>query len=129
MAIGVVLERRDIDSRWQSVSWRAVAVIPGAPGIDEPCVLSEGPGWVRFHAATLALELHRGETEGYKHNISNEEVPVVYVVLRFDEEGDDDAPRPDVVTVCPHEAQSYLESAGRGRLAPLETSQGVAQSG
>ncbi len=116
MPLGVVVERRDIDNPWQSVSWRAVAVIPGAPEIDEPCVLSEGPGWVRFHAATLAVELHRGETEGYKHNISNEDVPVVYFVLRFDEDGNGDAPRTDVLTVCPHEAQAYLESAGTDEL-------------
>ncbi len=127
MAIGVVLERRDIDNRWQSVSWHAVAVIPGAPEIDEPSVLGEGPGWVRYHAATLALELHRGETEGYKHNISNEAVPVVYVLLRFDEDVANDAPRPDLVTVCPHEAQAYLESAGTDELVdPVPMPEGVA---
>ncbi len=105
---------------------------PAAPEIDEPCVLSEGPGWVRFHAATLAVELHRGETEGYKHNISNEEDPAVYVLLRFDEEGDDDAPRPDVVTVCPHEAQAFLESAGtdeRVRVWHLETGNQIGIAG
>ena len=91
MPLGVVIERREIDNPWQSVSWRAVAVIPGAPEIDEARQLRNGPGWVQYHAATLALELHRSDTEGYKHNISDEGAPMVYVVLRFDDdEGDED---------------------------------------
>lgn len=127
MQIGVVLERREIDHPWQSVSWRAVAVLPGAPEIDEARLLRDGPGWARYHAATLELQLHRSDTEGYKHNVTNEEVPMVYVVLRFDddEEGDEDseggdgdegAPRPFLVTACPYEASVYLDTTATGEV-------------
>ncbi len=126
MPLGVVLERRDIDNPWQSVSWRAVAVIPGAPEIDQPRRLRGGPGWEQYHAATVTVELHRSETEGYKHNVSNEEVPKVYVVLRFDEEDEDGAPRPALATVCPYEASAYLDTTATGEMVePVPMPDGV----
>ncbi len=108
MPLGVVLERRDIDNPWQSVSWRAVAVIPGAPPVDERRVLAEGSGWVRYHAATLTVELHRKGTEGYRYNLSTE-VPAVFVVTRREEESDAEV-EPFAATVCPNEAQDYLDA-------------------
>lgn len=109
MALGVVIERRDIENRWQSHQWRLVDVIPGAAEIDAPRLLREGPGWAQYHVATPSAVLHRGETEGYKRNLSNAQ-PVVYVLLRFDGEADDDMPLPSLVTVCPYEAQDYLDA-------------------
>ncbi len=108
MALGVVVERRDIDNPWQSVSWRAVAVIPGAPPVDEPRVLAEGSGWVRYHAATLTVELHRKGTEGYRYNLSTK-VPAVFVITRQHEELEGEV-EPCAVTVCPSEAQDYLDA-------------------
>ena len=92
MPLGVVLERREIDNPWQSVSWRAVAVIPGAPELDE------------------ARQLR-----------SDEGVPMVYVVLRFDDddegdEDDDGVPRPFLVTACPFEAAAYLDATATGEM-------------
>jgi len=115
MPLGVVIERREIEHAWASESWRAVAVIPGAGPVDAPRPLGNWPGGARFHAATLTLSLYRGETEGYRLNLADQE-PRVYVVMRL---GDDDAgdgdeswPRPELVTVCPFEAQDYLDANG-----------------
>lgn len=115
MPMGVVLERREIDNPWQSHSWRAVGVMPGAAPVKAPRLLDEGPGWLRYHLATLPVALHRRETEGYKRNLANE-VPVVYIVLRFDEDddGEYETPRADLVTVCPYEAQDYLDGGAVG---------------
>ncbi|MFQ5786145.1 MAG: DUF3305 domain-containing protein [Alphaproteobacteria bacterium] len=110
MRIGIVLERCAIDNPWQSHVWRVVATIPGAPEIPAPIMLREGPGWTQYHAATLTLELHRRETEGYKRNLANE-TPAVYVILRTDDEADE-MPRADLATVCPYEAQDYLDGGG-----------------
>ncbi len=108
MKIGVVLERRRIDNPWADHVWRPVAVIPAAPDVDEPrLLLREGPIEL-YHAATLPIELHPAETEGYRHNLSQEK-PCVYVVLRCEEPGGD--PRPFHVTVCPYEAQDYSDSS------------------
>ena len=108
MNIGVILERRELDSRWSDVSWRLAAVIPGAPGIDSWVVIARGENWVQYHAATLPLEIFRKETEGYKHNLSLDP-PSIYVVLQDDDDGDHDV-IPHLVTVCPYEAQDYLDS-------------------
>ncbi len=109
MPLGIVIERRDSQSQWQDYDWYAVAVIPGAAPVEDWRMLRAGPGWVHFHAATLELELFRKETEGYKVNLSGE-VPAVYVVVRRGDEADEPEVVPFCVTVCPYEAQDYLDS-------------------
>ena len=111
MPVGVVIERREIDNPWQSHSWRAVAVVPGAPTIEHCRLLSSGPGWTRYHAATLSLELYTGETAAYRANLSNDH-PSIYVALR--ESTDDESGcelAPFLVTASPYEAQDYLDSS------------------
>jgi hypothetical protein len=106
MQVGVVLERRQIDNPWQEHAWRPVAVIAGAPAVERPRLLMrEGPIEL-FHAATLPLDLHPSETEGYRYNLSQAQ-PSVYVVLR-QPEGESE-PRPFLATMCPYEAQDYSD--------------------
>jgi hypothetical protein len=124
MSLGVVIERRDSDHRWQTHSWRAVGVIAGAPPIERPRLLRRGEGWAQYHAATLDIVLHRTDTEGYKHNIRNETIAKVFVVLRSDDDDEDEAaletdegeamPRPFFVTACPFEASVYLDTTAVG---------------
>jgi len=108
MRVGVMLERRRIVHPWQDYVWRALAVVPGAPDIAAPRCLGEGEGWARYHAATLDIELFPSETEGYRYNLS-QAAPVVYALWRS--ENDEPEGRPAVfhVTVCPYEAQDYLD--------------------
>lgn len=111
MPVGVVMERRAIDSPWADHVWRAVAVIPGAPPVEgEWRRMLEGNGWAQYHAATLPLAIYSSETDGYRANL-NSGAPKVYVVLR---------PNPDPagpelqvfhLTLCPYEASRY---AGMG---------------
>ena len=108
LRVGIILERRRIDSRWQEHAWRATAVVAGAPDIAAPLLLARGEGFERYHFATLDIEIHRSETEGYRYNLSQAE-PVVYAMWRLSAE--DPAAWPDLfhVTVCPYEAQDYLD--------------------
>jgi len=112
MPVGVVLERREIDNPWQDYAWRPVGLIPGAPPIDEWRVLDrgeeDGKEWVHYLTGTLELELHSGETEGYRVNLSNRP-PVVYVVIHGDDEEVEHEVSPFLVTVCPYEAEGYVE--------------------
>ncbi len=108
LAVGIVLERREIDHPWQSHSWHAVDLIPHAPAVAEWRKLAEGEDWVRFHAATLEVELFGKETEGYRYNLSTE-APAVFVVLRLDEEAEAGVV-PFLATVCPYEAQDYMDA-------------------
>lgn len=107
MPLGIVLERRRSASPWQEFAWRALSVIPGAPPLDGASrLLREGEGWAQFHAATVDLELHRSDTEGYRLNLS-QEPPRLWVALRPDDSG---APVPFFVTACAHEAEVYQVS-------------------
>jgi hypothetical protein len=105
MPLGVVVERRELDNRWQRFAWRPVAVIPGAPPVTEWRELVRGERFVRWHAATLPLELHRTETEGYRANLSGK-VPAIYVGLREQYGGAHDY-APFLVTASPYEAACY----------------------
>lgn len=109
MAVGIVVERRELDNPWLDHSWHVVAVIPGAPEIDDWVEIRRSEGRVQFHARTLPITLFRGETEGYKYNLSLDP-PRVYVILREADEADAHEVEPFLATVCPYEAQDYLDS-------------------
>jgi hypothetical protein len=109
MPLGIVLERRDAEDQWIDYTWQAVSVIPGAAPIRDWVEIGRDDGWVQFHAATLELELFRKETEGYKHNLSLEQ-PSVFIVLREADEDDPHEIVPFLATVCPYEAQDYMDS-------------------
>ncbi len=112
MTVGIVVERRDMDNRWTDYSWHPLAVIPGAPALDNPNewrLMREGDGWSQFLIGTMDIELFRGETEGYRSNLSSTPSHV-YVVLTQGEEADEPDIVPFLVTVCPYEAESYTES-------------------
>ncbi len=108
MRVGVTFERRRIGHPWQEYAWRALAVVPGAPDITAPCLLGAGEGWARYHAATLDIELFSSETEGYRYNLSQID-PVVYALWRNENDEPDGRPVVFHVTVCPYEAQDYLD--------------------
>lgn len=111
MPVGVVVERRISDNRWLDYSWHPVAVIPGAPPLGDDGewrLMREGEGWTQFLIGTMNLELFRGETEGYRVNLSS--TPQIYIVLTPGEEADESDIVPFLVTACPYEAESYTES-------------------
>jgi hypothetical protein len=111
MPLGVVVERRELDNRWQRWTWRPVAVIPGAPPVEAWRELMRGDRFVRWHAATLPLELHRAETEAYRVNLAGRS-PAIYVVLRRiqpSERTADNEMCPFAVTASPYDAEGYME--------------------
>ena len=111
MPLGVVVERRDVDNPWQDHEFVPVDVIPGAGAAEDGWrELARGDGWIRYHAGTLPLELHRKETEAYKVNLSNDP-PMVYVMLSVSDDPDDDREvELALVTASPYDAQDYLDS-------------------
>lgn len=107
MPLAVVVERRATGNAWQPFDWRTVAVLP-EESADLPWrQVAAGPGWERFAAGSLSVELFPGETAGYRETLASRQ-PVVFVVLRKKDAGD--GVRPLLATVCPYEAQCYLES-------------------
>jgi len=108
IALGVVLERRQMDNPWEDHCWRPVAVVPGAAPSGEWRVLRQGEKWVHYLAGTLDLNLFEKETGGYRTNLSQPQ-PRVFVVVRPADEGGREAV-PILVTACPYEAEGYVES-------------------
>jgi hypothetical protein len=123
--LGIVIERLEIDNPWQDYVFSPIAVIVDAPPMDVADVwreLRRVDTCVHFHAGNLTLDLHAGETEGYRKNLS-EDHPAVYVVLTPGEEANDHEFFPFLVTVCPYEAESYTEDTDQiveGVLMPPE---------
>jgi hypothetical protein len=88
----------------------AVEVVPGAAADISWRELGKDEGSVRYLAATLPIEMHRKDTEGYRINITGQN-PRGFVVLR----PEPDSPpgremRPFLATVCPFEAGIYGQS-------------------
>ena len=113
VSLGIVIERRKIDNPWQEYVFSPISVIINAPSkdvTDEWRELRRGENWVHYHAGNLILDLHAGETEGYRKNLS-EDCPAIYIVLSPGEEELDPEFLPFLATACPYEAESYTEDA------------------
>ena len=121
MALGVVVERRELDNPWQRWAWKAVAVLAGAPPVEAWRELARGERCVRWHAGTLPLQLHRAETEAYRVNLAGRS-PAIYVVLRKVQPSARTAGNemaPFLVTVSPYEAEGYMEGEDLVEAAPM----------
>jgi hypothetical protein len=81
MDVGIVVERRRLSNPWQPEGWVPVAVLPGRPEMEPWTLLGEGDGYVRYYAGAIGIELFRGETQNYKHNLEGPH-PSVFVILR-----------------------------------------------
>lgn len=106
MPVGIVMRRSRGVTRWARWAWRVTSVFPGAGDADWRELTRHGEA-VDFHAATLPLALHRGETEAYQHNLQSR-LPAAYVILRPGLNGH--PPQPALVTASPYEAQDYADS-------------------
>lgn len=107
MPVSVVIERRESANQWDDHLWRPVGVLPRT-AFETGKMLAEGEGWTQYYGGDLDIELFRGETDGYRTNLS-QDAPVVYVVLRRNADADVLEFEPFMATVCPYEAMSYSE--------------------
>jgi len=124
MPVGVVIRRSPGATRWARWTWRAVAVLPGAGPADWKELRRDGEA-VEYHAATVPLELHRAETEGYLVSL-NMARPTVFVVLRPNE--DPASPHEwsvHGVFASAFEAQDYQDS-GEETVEPVPMPEGLA---
>lgn len=107
MTTGIILERHVSARPWQEHVWRLVDVIPHGTSEAPWAEVARGDGWVRYAACQLTLELFPRETDGYAQNLTSTK-PQVFVILRSS--GGDFEFEPFHATVCPYEAQAYLDS-------------------
>ncbi len=86
--MGVVLRRRPGVTRWAKWAWAAVAVLPHAgPGGFR--ILREEGDITDYHAATVPMDLHHTECEGYRTSLMMTP-PSVFVVLDKGENADNE---------------------------------------
>jgi len=105
LAVGVVMARQPLVSKWASFKWEARGVVASDAAVPGTRVLitDESERQVLFDGC--AIELHRDEAEGYYLNL-NAPQPKVFVMWRM--HGDE--PRPHSVTVSYHEAARLLDA-------------------
>ena len=107
--LGVIVQRMPGVTRWVRFSWKATAVLPGAPDADWDVLRTQGD-ITEYHAATLPLTLYVSDAEAYAHELEAR-APSVYVVLRPNEQNADQPWQVALVTASPYEAQDYCDSA------------------
>lgn len=82
--LAVVMRRRALQSRWQSVAWEPHAVLESEEPPGRPRVLVKDEQWLH---PGFELTLHRDETEGYYLNVSSGSARI-FVLWRMEgEEG------------------------------------------
>ena len=82
--VAVVMERRQLNNRWQSEAWEPRSVIPSVEPKGSPRLLVASGGVQQWLHPGFELVLHRDEAEGYYLNVS---VPGarVFVLWRMDD--------------------------------------------
>jgi hypothetical protein len=112
--IAVILERKPVESRWQSHEWKVMAAIPD-PGGERRTVV-DAPESFQVLYPGLEATLYPDEAEGHYLNVSTEE-PSVFVALRTPEEGGD--PYPLQVTLSYNEAARWMDGGENVERVPM----------
>lgn len=112
--IAVVLERRPVESRWQSHQWLVAAVVPDPGG--QRHVVADAPDALQVLFPGFDATLFEDEAEGHYLNVTSEE-PSVFVALRTPDEGGD--PFPFQVTLSYNEAARWMDGGELVERAPM----------
>lgn len=108
--LGIIVEQRKSTHPWGDWIWKAIAVFVNAGQDAAWKEMMRGEDFVRYHAATLMLTLHRKETEPLRLNLTLEQ-PELYVVLQENENVASPYPFvPHVVTASSYHAQDFLDA-------------------
>jgi len=81
MEVGVIVERRILNSRWADHAWMPLAVLAGAPAASPWTMLDQTPAATRYYAGACVLELFASETAMYRDNLRSGR-PSLWVSLR-----------------------------------------------
>jgi hypothetical protein len=78
--VGVVVERRNAESKWLDFLWRPVSVFVGVPSAAPWTPLDTEAEATLFFAGVALIELHRTETANYHENLASG-APALWVAL------------------------------------------------
>jgi hypothetical protein len=111
--VAVIMQRRAIESRWQSEMWEPLGILPEDPA-DEARVLLDSPALTQFLFPGFEIVLQRSEAQGYFHNVSTA-APNVFVLWRM--EGGRAVPH--YVTVSYDEASRWMDGGAQVDSVPM----------
>jgi hypothetical protein len=106
LKVGIVVERRALQSRWADYVWLPVAVLPGASSAAPWTLLERDGSAERYYAGALDLEFFSSETGMYRHNLLSAR-PTLWVVMAASSEPPGVALK--AVTADPAEGEAYTE--------------------
>ena len=112
--VAIIMQRRAIDSRWQSEVWEAIGVVPDYQGKSEPRMIVEEPDTTQWLYPGFDISLQRSEAEGYFHNVSTV-APNVFVLWRMQETG----AAPHYITVSYDEASRWMDGGAQVDAVPM----------
>ena len=108
------MQRRAIDSRWQSEVWEPLGVLADYEGDAGPRVIVEEPQATQWLYPGFNIVLQRAEAEGYFHNVSTS-APNVFVLWRMEES----RAVPHYVTVSYDEASRWMDGGAHVDAVPM----------
>ena len=111
--VSVVMQRRELQNRWQSEAWEPVAVLPEA-GEGAPRVCHEEPGLRQWFYPGMRIHLRVADADGYFLNVSTSE-PCVFVLWRMQ----DGIAVPGHLTVSYSEAASWMDGGEQVDRVPM----------
>ena len=79
--VGLVVERRRLDSPWADHAWAPVLVFPTAPDTPAWTLLGSTPTAARYYAGPAELALYSTETAHYHDNLATG-TPLLWIGLR-----------------------------------------------
>ncbi len=108
------MQRRAVDSPWQSEAWEALGVVADYAGAAEARVIVDAPGATQWLYPRFDIVLQRSESEGYFHNVSAA-APSVFVLWRME----DARAVPRYVTVSYDEASRWMDGGAQVDAVPM----------
>jgi hypothetical protein len=102
--LSAILEREEVESRWESQRWQLLGVVPDVGG--EPRTIREAPRRLQRIFPGFTVHLYPEEAEGYYLNVSSD-APSVFVSIRHDEGAKD--PYPFQATLSYNEAAHWMD--------------------
>jgi hypothetical protein len=110
LTVGVVVERRVVDSPWIDHMWLPVAVLSDAPEVPPFTSLGETPGGERFYLGAAQLALYPSDTGHMRDNFLAGPAPQVWVSIR--PTGIDPPLELVGVSADPFEGEAFTEGMG-----------------
>jgi hypothetical protein len=112
--LGLIVERRTLESIWQHYSWRPSGVLVGTSRLRTGTLLWGSAEASYYFAGAGTLSLYPTDVPSYRENLT-QIPPRLYVVLAARGYGrDDEPPGLHLLTAAPDEAQSYLDGGDPG---------------